>query len=1162
MNDAARDPASDSAARTLDVDAERDAHRLFRKLLDEPQERRAALIEECCSLRPQLRKRVEGLLGSVERAAEFLETPAVAAMGGNLADALGVDTMDADRRLIGTRVGRYRIQEQLACGGMGVVYLAEQENPRRIVALKVMRSGLASARSRRLFEHEAQILGRLQHPNIARIFEAATHSNGPLAAPLPYFAMEYIAGAVAITAYAQAHELSLPARLGLFRKACLGVHHGHQKGIVHRDLKPANIIVDATGEPRVIDYGVALITAGDPAATRAASEAGQVVGTLKYMSPEQCRGDAHRVDTRSDVYALGVVLYELLCERFPHDLDDHSPIDIPRVLSESAPIRPRAVNPALPRDVEIIILKALAKEPDDRYQSVADLERDIGRFLRHEPIEAQPASVLHVARLFMRRHRGLIASGLFAAFAGIAAIAVSIVFALNAQKAELRARTERDTAIDRQYFADLAAAESALQADEFGRLRTHLYNAPASHRGWEWHHLESRSEPSQVVLEQPAIVDSVATTPDGLFFLGGIRNGTVGLWSLADGSCHGEMTANTTHILDVVPSPDGTSIAVTTVGGSIELFDYPSLARRWISDGYHGDQATATDARSLCFSPDGTQVYSAGDDGTLRAWNVEDGSGRWTATIPTSRSERWVRVVVHHPHDNVVASAGTDGFIDFWDSLTGEPLRTIAGHPDHQVLALAFSHDGARLYSGANDRTIGVWNVRTGASEGTLLGHERSIWSLTISPDGSLLASASIDHSVRLWSTEDGSLRAVHRGHGDAVADVAFTVDGARLITASWDRSMRIWETTPRDSTIVPRVTGEAIECAAFSSDGRLLATGHSGRPVTEGGPVILRDAVTLEVLREITRPRRRSRAFAFSPDGRTIAIGWNDGVLSLDDSRTGRRIWERAAHGNGVLALAFTSDGRRIITAAREPNARLWRTEDGAEDGRLLGSSRSIGTVVASSDGTRFATTSSDGVAQLWDAATLEPVATLNGHVEAIYCATFSPDSRWLLTGSRDQTIRTWDARSGARERVLEGHGQWITGLAFTPDGSRLVATSWFESLTFWDVRRFEPIVALRGHNRPVRAIAIAPGGERIATADDAGTIRIWDCRTRSEQDRAVEVVRAAEAEVDELLSTRFVGLDPPSCAAAIDEDASLPAELRRAALNALLRRGDTLPP
>lgn len=648
----------------------------------------------------------------------------------------------------------------------------------------------------------------------------------------------------------------------------------------------------------------------------------------------------------------------------------------------------------------------------------------------------------------------------------------------------------------------------------------------------------------------------MATTPDGLFFLGGVRNGTVGLWSLADGSCHGEMTANTGHILDVVVSPDGTSVAVTNLRGSIELFDYPSLSRRWISDGYHGDQATATEARSLCFSPDGSVLYSAGDDGTVRAWNTEDGSGRWIAIIPASRMPRWVRSVVHHPHANVVASGDADGHIDFWDSPTGEPIRSIEAHLDHQILALAFAHDGRRIYSGANERTIGVWNFQTGAREGSLLGHERSIWSLTISPDGSLLASASIDHSVRISSIADGSLRAVHRGHGDAVADVAFTVDCDRIVTASWDRSMRIWETEPRDSCIVPRVAGEAIECAEFSADGRLLATAHSGRPTSDGGPVILRDAVTLDLLGSITRPRQRSRAFAFSPDARTTAIGWSDGTLTLDDTCTGRRVWQRSAHGNGLLSIAFTPDGTRILTSARESNARIWRVEDGQEDGRLLGSSRSIGTVVASPDGTRFATASNDGVAQLWDAATLEPIATLNGHVESIYCATFSPDSRWLLTGSRDQTIRVWDARTGTRERVLEGHGQWITGLAFTPDGSRLVATSWFEAITFWDARQFEPIVAPRGHDRPVRSLAVAPEGERIVTADDAGTIRIWDRRTRSDQEHALEMARAAQADVDGLLATRFAGLDPPSCAAAIEADETLAPELRRATLNSLLRR------
>ncbi|MBX3359479.1 MAG: serine/threonine protein kinase [Phycisphaeraceae bacterium] len=283
------------------------------------------------------------------------------------------------------RIGKYQIQRLLGQGGMGAVYLALQDQPKRTVALKMIQGAVATPAALRRFEYESQMLARLRHVGIAQVYEAGTHDDGH--SVVPYFAMEYVPGAMTLTAYAEAKKLGVRERLELFLKVCDAVQHGHQRGVIHRDLKPANILVDTGGQPKIIDFGVA----------RSADEqggehtiVGQVIGTLQYMSPEQCVGDTQNVDVRSDVYALGVVLYELLTGNVPYDLSQSPLPRATRIVCEQAPERPSRVRSELKGDLETIVLKALEKERERRYQSASELAADIGRFLNDEPILARP----------------------------------------------------------------------------------------------------------------------------------------------------------------------------------------------------------------------------------------------------------------------------------------------------------------------------------------------------------------------------------------------------------------------------------------------------------------------------------------------------------------------------------------------------------------------------------------------------------------------------------------------------------------------------------------------------------------------------------------------------------------------------------------------------
>src|SRR5262249_6111118 len=321
-------------------------------------------------------------------------------------------------------IDRYRVVRVLGEGGMGVVYEAEQDNPRRAVALKVVRPGLASPAVLKRFTHEAQILGRLHHPGIAQVYEAGLGDDGQ-----PFFAMEFIRG-LPLDEYARRHGLDLRAGVALLARVCDAVQHAHDHGVIHRDLKPANILVEETGQPKVLDFGVAHVTDADLLTGAGLTQTGHLLGTPSYMSPEQVTADPAAVDRRADVYPLGVILFALAAPRLPFQLE-HCPLaEAARLILEQDAPRLGSINPQLRGDVETIAAKALEKDRARRYPSAADLAADLRHWLAHEPIRARPPSALYHLRKFARRHKGLVGGGLATGLAPGLGLGGTILFAV------------------------------------------------------------------------------------------------------------------------------------------------------------------------------------------------------------------------------------------------------------------------------------------------------------------------------------------------------------------------------------------------------------------------------------------------------------------------------------------------------------------------------------------------------------------------------------------------------------------------------------------------------------------------------------------------------------------------------------------------------------
>ena len=438
--------------------AERDeaAESLFKAALERPAESRAAFLAEACAADPELRREVESLLAHFEAAGAFLEAPLVPTLTSGRNDAPSRGPTETCR-LRGRRIASYEILDSLGEGGMGVVYLARQDHPPRRVALKLLRPGLATQAMLRRFEHEAEVLGRLQHPGIAQIMEAGTAETGY--GPQPFFAMELVEGR-RLTDYAEAHRLNVRQRLELLDKVCEAVQHAHQKGVIHRDLKPANILVQDDGQPKVLDFGVARVAGTDLQSASLHTEPGQLLGTSPYMSPEQVAGNPRDLDTRSDVYALAVVGYELLTGRLPCGLDSKPLTEAVRAIAEDTPARLGSINRVFRGDLETIFRKALDKDKNRRYSSVSAFSADLRRYLRNEPITARTPSTLYVLGKFARRNKGLtlgMALALLILVAGVIAVGA---YAVAAKRSEADARRAESGAKTQHALADQAREES------------------------------------------------------------------------------------------------------------------------------------------------------------------------------------------------------------------------------------------------------------------------------------------------------------------------------------------------------------------------------------------------------------------------------------------------------------------------------------------------------------------------------------------------------------------------------------------------------------------------------------------------------------------------------------------------------------------------------
>jgi WD40 repeat protein/serine/threonine protein kinase len=1042
-------------------------------------------------------------------------------------------------------------------GGTGIVYKARDLRLKRTVALKMLLTGVqASTEERARLRAEAEAVASLQHPNIVQIHEIGEQDG------CPFLVLEYVDGqslAERLNGTPQAPH----AAARLLETVARAMHYAHQHGVVHRDLKPANILLLKTEDkgqrseikdqrsedrgqraedrgqkstntdltsvlcplsssggslselsPKVTDFGLAKRL--DEASH---TQTGHILGTPGYMAPEQARGQNKTIGPAADIYALGAILYQLLTGRPPfHGVTQ---VDtIMQVLHEE-PVSPRRLQPAIPRDLETICLKCLAKEPDKRYPSALELAEDLQRFQAGKPIHARPLGLLGQSWRWMRRNpvpASLLAALILALVVGIVGSTWGYLVAESARKneadAHLQEAKQRELAELRLYYSRIALADREWYANNVARAEHLLDQCVPSdgqpdHRGWEWYYLKRlcHSEFKSIQAHSDAIF-GLAFSPNGKYLASAAGKpgyhhdprtvrGELMLWNAETFEKIGDFDGHKGAVHGVTFDSASLRLASVSADNTARIWDASKLSQldkfeiKIINHWRGATSSFSPDGKSLAlpsaqdihlvnletkvetaypskvakwispcaFSPDGALLALVANDGSNPALIVWDVHKR----IERYRFPGFSYAVAFSPNSQLLAVAPQDDSVVILEAVTGRKVLTLRGH-DGTVQDVAWSPDGKFVATASNDQTVRIWEVDSGPEHITLP------WLL------------GLQLTVPIWKAGNGREHRVFRGHTSAVNRVAYHPGGHRIASGDSSGVIKVWD-VDRDQRVLQLSPAIDARDVAFTADGSgLRAVGGKGFRDWElaAGLNTIDRQVELPWVGEYPLPY-----IAFSADGRLCAgpEPKNPNNLRIWNAETGVKLMTLVGHKARVRSVAFSADGSRLASASGEKKEMtphelfIWKLpEPGHEEpSRMeLPCECQVQSLAFSADGRRLVAgergaitdgpNGLNGCVGVWDTKTGQLQKRWLGHSGSVQSVAFDPKGRWIAScGQReDQVVRLWDAETGELLHNLHGPPA-LTRVAFHPDGTRLAAVGYSGTVHLWDAATGLDVMTLR---------------------------------------------------------------------------------------------------
>lgn len=976
---------------------------------------------------------------------------------------------------VGRTIGQFEIVRIIGTGGMGNVYEAKQLHPHRSVALKIVKTAAATPAALHRFEMESEMLARLQHPGIAQVYDSGHQIHDDVL--LPFFAMEYVPGSRSITDYSEDEHLSLLGRLGLFLGVCEAVQYGHGRGVIHRDLKPSNILITTSGRPKVIDFGVALMADSDETETTL-TVAGRFVGTLQWSSPEQSGDDPHDVDVRTDVYSLGMVLYQLVTGKLAYSLKGIPIYQAASVVRETHPTPPREIDSTIPIELEQILAKSLSKVRELRYESVAEMAMDIKRFLNDQPIHAKTPSIMRRLHLYARRNQLRFRAAIVVFLALVLGLTGLIWGFLDAQASRKELVTAlhdeeqaRFDAEQKAYIATIGTVQAAIANQSWDMARQRLSETTRNQRGWEWHYLQGIVDNSlrmQMIGDRPT---SLATAPNGSYFVVSFEGDRVVLFDEKNDVIRNLSLPSQVRSLE--STLDGSFIYLGMSDGQIAMLDM-------VKDTMLIVDTSTKSIESIASMHEGS--FATGHaDGVVRIWSS---IGELLRELEVSSN--MILSLDFHDKTNRLAIGAVDGTVKILD-VESDTQSIEFGRHDGSARVVMFL-DENRLISGGEDDKIVVWDIESKQPMVELQSNHGSVMDIAI--NGDILSSVGTDGTVRLWTTNTFELIDSLRGHDNLIWSIG-TLGDRGFVSVGQDGSIRWW------SASEPQPTSYVIESRLPATD---IAFVWNDILVSVSDPdhnlqVIDLSTGLSDVL--VSDSDRELSTLEFVPTTSFVVTGDVDGEVLLWDIEEKKMEKHIGTCDGQVSSMDVSPFGKKVAVGSFSGQLCVWNISDEAVLIDIHSSDCIVLSIVFNSNGEKLFVSTSDGIVRAIDLASGEATWTMIGNGLDIVDMAYVPTIDAVLTSTASNTIQLLDAKNGSVLKTVEIGGAAIRDIGVFPDGKRFATAHENGNVGIWRVDTLSRVASFPA-SQSTECIDVSSDGYRLAIGGSRGTIILMDAMAR----------------------------------------------------------------